>query len=37
MLRNDQLNLYDELKGMEEVVHQREEELSIQLTVVENV
>jgi hypothetical protein len=28
--------MFKELKGMEEVLHQREEKLSIQLAVVEN-
>ncbi len=27
-LRNEQLNLHEELKGMEEVLHQQEEELN---------
>ncbi len=35
--RNKRHNVYEELKGMEEVLHQWEEELSIQLAVVENV
>jgi hypothetical protein len=36
-LKNEQLNMYEELKGMEEVLHQRKNELSIQWVVVENV
>ncbi len=35
--RNEQLNLYEKLKGVEEVLHQCKEELNIQLTIVENV
>ncbi len=31
--QNEQHNLYEELKGMEEVLHQGEEELNIQLGV----
>ncbi len=36
-LENEQHNLYEELKGMEEVLHQGEKELSTQISVVENV
>jgi len=36
VLKNEQLNMYEELKGMEEVLHQWEEELSTHLEVMEN-
>jgi hypothetical protein len=34
VLINEQLNLYEKLKGMEEVLHQQEEELSTQWVVM---
>ncbi len=37
VFRNEQLNMYEELKGMEKVLHQWEEELNTQLTAMENV
>ncbi len=35
--KNEHHNLYEELKVMEEVLHQREEELCTQLATMENV
>ncbi len=35
-LKNEQLNMHEKLKGMEEVLHQREEESNNQLATVEN-
>ncbi len=35
-LKNEQFNMYDELNKMEEVLHEREEELSSQLATMEN-
>jgi len=36
VLKNEQLNMYEELKGMEKVLHQWEEELNTQLAIMEN-
>jgi hypothetical protein len=36
VFRNEQLNLYEELKGMKEVLHQQEEELNTQWVTMEN-
>jgi hypothetical protein len=37
VLKNEQLNLYEKLKGMEEVLHQQEEKLNTHLAIMENV
>jgi hypothetical protein len=36
VLIDEQLNLYEKLKGMEEVLHQREDELNTQWAILEN-
>ncbi len=36
-LGNEKLNLYEKLKGMEEVLHQQEKELNTQQATMENV